>query len=194
MMRGRQASNIWRLSKHLNKNGHLCFFSASYSNAAVNGEVIQAIPREKSGRVLAAKERKLGRVPSVVFEQADGVAVGRKRLLSVETDHIGGLLNQIGHPFFLSRTFDLEVLAGPGSSCLLEKGRVLPRKVHLRPGTDEILNVVFNWAPEHAQLKVNVPLVFRGQDVCPGIRKEINKYKEKKVDCYRDKSYNIYMS
>ncbi|KAF8412180.1 hypothetical protein HHK36_000139 [Tetracentron sinense] len=43
--------------------------------------------------------------------------------------------------------------------------------LHLHPGTDAILNVTFLRAPSNALLKVEVPLVSRGEDVCPGLRK-----------------------
>lgn len=150
------------------------FTSLNYSRVAeAEADVIHAIPRERTGRFFASKERKSGLIPSVVFEQEENglAAVRRKRLLSVESDQISGLVNKVGHQFFLSRTFELKVFAGPRSSHLLEKGRVVPCKIHLRPGTEEILNVVFVWAPKHAKLKVDVPLVFKGEDVCPGLRK-----------------------
>lgn len=44
-------------------------------------------------------------------------------------------------------------------------------QLHLHSGTDEVLNVTFMRAPSHALIKVDVPLVFRGDDVCPGLRK-----------------------
>lgn len=44
-------------------------------------------------------------------------------------------------------------------------------QIHLHAGTDAPLNVTFIRAPSHALLKVDVPLVFRGEDVCPGLRK-----------------------
>ncbi|KAI4348491.1 hypothetical protein L6164_009209 [Bauhinia variegata] len=43
--------------------------------------------------------------------------------------------------------------------------------LHLHACTDAPLNVTFIRAPSHALLKVDVPLVFRGEDVCPGLRK-----------------------
>jgi len=48
---------------------------------------------------------------------------------------------------------------------------VLPRKLHLHAGTDAVLNVTFIRAPSHALLKVEVPLVFRGDDISPGLKK-----------------------
>ena len=99
--------------------------------------------------------------------------------------------------------FDLEVGPDFESNEVIEKVRVLPRKVrfsdvlfgflklvdrklgliiwnfcflryfqlHLHAGTDAVLNVTFIRAPSHALLKVDVPLVFRGEDVSPGLKK-----------------------
>ncbi|XP_062096888.1 uncharacterized protein LOC133802568 [Humulus lupulus] len=135
-------------------------------------ETILAIPRVSSGKSTSAKERKAGRVPSIVFEQEDGQHGGNKRLISVRTNQIRKLVTQLGRSFFLSRLFDLEVRSDFESDTdLIEKVRVLPRLVHLHSGTDAPLNVTFIRAPSHALLKVNIPLVFRGDDISPGLRK-----------------------
>ncbi|MQM12327.1 hypothetical protein Taro_045243, partial [Colocasia esculenta] len=135
-------------------------------------ETILAIPRGKSGKNISAKERKAGRVPSIVFEQEKGEEGGNKRLVSVQTKQIRKLVNHLGYHFFLSRLFDLEVRSEFDDSAeVIEKVRVLPRKLHLHSGTDSPLNVTFLRAPSHALLKVDVPLVYRGEDACPGLRK-----------------------
>ncbi|XP_028058355.1 uncharacterized protein LOC114262202, partial [Camellia sinensis] len=113
----------------------------------------------------------LGRVPSIVFEQEDGQHGGNKRLISVHTNQIKKLVNHLGRSFFLSRLFDLEVRSDFESDEIIEKVRVLPRKIHLHAGTDAVLNVTFIRAPSHALLKVDVPLVFIGDDVSPGLKK-----------------------
>ena len=33
------------------------------------------------------------------------------------------------------------------------------------------MNLVFAWAEDGKEIKVDVPLVFKGEDVCPGIQK-----------------------
>ncbi|KAF4372496.1 hypothetical protein CsatB_012782 [Cannabis sativa] len=135
-------------------------------------ETILAIPRVSSGKSISAKERKAGRVPSIVFEQEDGQHGGNKRLISVRTNQIRKLVTQLGRSFFLSRLFDLEVRSDFESDTdLIEKVRVLPRLVHLHSASDAPLNVTFIRAPSHALLKVNIPLVFRGDDISPGLRK-----------------------
>ncbi|KAB1226645.1 hypothetical protein CJ030_MR1G027472 [Morella rubra] len=93
-------------------------------------ETIVAIPRSKSGTSISTKERKAGRIPSIVFEQEDGQHGGNKRLISVQTNQIRKLVKHLGRSFFLSRLFDLEVrAAGFDSDDVVEKVRVLPRKV-----------------------------------------------------------------
>lgn len=134
-------------------------------------EIIRALPREGSGRLVAAKLRAKGRIPSIVFEGESGDKGNNKRLISVETKQIRNLLRKVGESSLLSRTFDIEVKAGPDSEEIVEKGRVLPRLIHINRGTDEIVNVTFIRAPPSALLKVDVPLLYRGEDACPGIRK-----------------------
>ncbi|KAK4748625.1 hypothetical protein SAY87_015211 [Trapa incisa] len=134
-------------------------------------ETILAIPRDGSGKNISGKERKQGRVPAILFEQEDGQHGGNKRLISVRANQIRKLVNHLGRSFFLSRLFDLEVAPEFGSDEVIEKIRVLPRAIHLHSGTDAPLNVTFIRAPSHALLKVDVPLVYRGEDVCPGLRK-----------------------
>ncbi|XP_047967677.1 50S ribosomal protein L25-like [Salvia hispanica] len=134
-------------------------------------ETILAIPRDASGKSISAKERKAGRVPSIVFEAEDGQHGGNKRIISVQSNQVKKLVNHLGQSFFLSRLFDLEVRSEFGSGEVVEKVRVLPRKLHLHPSSDAVLNVTFIRAPSSAWLKVDVPLVFRGDDVSPGLKK-----------------------
>ncbi|PIM99285.1 hypothetical protein CDL12_28219 [Handroanthus impetiginosus] len=134
-------------------------------------ETICAIPRPTSGKNIAAKERKAGRVPSIVFEAEDGQHGGNKRLISVQTNQIKKLVNHLGQSFFLSRLFNLELRQQFDSQDVVEKVRVLPRMLHLHAGTDAVLNVTLIRAPSNAWLKVDVPLVFRGDDVSPGLKK-----------------------
>lgn len=134
-------------------------------------EIIRGLPRESSGRLVAAKLRAKGRIPSIVFGCENGEEGGNKKLISVETKQIRNLLRKVGESFLLSRTFDMEVKAAPDSEEIVEKGRVLPRLIHINRATDEIVNVTFIRAPPHAQLRIDVPLLYRGADACQGIRK-----------------------
>lgn len=52
-------------------------------------------------------------------------------------------------------------------------------QIHLHSGTDAPLNVTFIRAPPGALLKVDIPLVFIGDDVSPGLKKGIFLPREK---------------
>ncbi|KAL0450303.1 UNVERIFIED_CONTAM: 50S ribosomal protein L25 [Sesamum latifolium] len=139
---------------------------------------IQAVPREISGHRISVRDRAQGRIPAVVFSQSyvrrdpkdptsvvASSSVSRKLLLTTERKQIQAILKHIQLPFFCSTTFPLQIRAGSGSSTILET-----RKIH----TDEdgkVLNLVFVWAEDGTQLKVDVPIVYKGEDVCPGIKK-----------------------
>ncbi|KAJ8769261.1 hypothetical protein K2173_002189 [Erythroxylum novogranatense] len=132
---------------------------------------ILAVPRAASGSSVSVKERKAGRTPGIVFEQEDGQHGGNKRLISVQTNRIRNLVDKYGTCFFLSRLFNLEVRPEFGSEDLIENVRVLPRLLHMHAASDTPINVTFIRATAHALLKVDVPLVFRGEDISPGLRK-----------------------
>lgn len=142
-------NQMWIHRSLLTKTIQLRFFTQSAAAAAVlqdvefpltylegfpkpdpkYAETIRAIPRSDSGKNISGKERKVGRVPSIVFEQEDGEHGGNKRLISVETKQIKKLVNHLGQSFFLSRLFDLEVRPSFHSDEIIERVRVLPRKV-----------------------------------------------------------------
>ncbi|KAI3437387.1 Ribosomal_TL5_C domain-containing protein [Psidium guajava] len=138
---------------------------------------IQAIPRECSGSRVASRDRAQGRIPTVVFTQSllekspRARPPSRKYLLTTERKQIKSILNSVRLPFFCSTTFGLQIRAGSGSSTLLESGKVLPIKIHRDEETGKILNLVLVWADEGSKLKVNVPVVFKGEEVCPGLKK-----------------------
>uniref|UniRef100_A0A2P2JIF6 Large ribosomal subunit protein bL25 beta domain-containing protein n=1 Tax=Rhizophora mucronata TaxID=61149 RepID=A0A2P2JIF6_RHIMU len=138
---------------------------------------IQAIPRECTGRGVAARDRTQGRIPAVVFHQsllekdASSRSLSRKRLLTTERKQIQSILKSVKLPFFCSTTFALQIRAGSGSSVLLESGTVLPIKIHRDEQNGRILNLVFVWAEEGTHLKVDVPVVFKGENNCLGLQK-----------------------
>ncbi|PQM41362.1 uncharacterized protein Pyn_33522 [Prunus yedoensis var. nudiflora] len=145
-------------------------FSALY-------HTIQAIPRECTGNRVSVKDRAQGRIPAVVFSQELNPStttvrsVSKKHLLTTERKQIQAILKSVELPFFCSTRFPLQIRAGSGSSDLLESGNVLPIKIHRDEESGKILNLVFVWADEGSQLKVDVPVVFKGEDVCPGLQK-----------------------
>ncbi|CAI9110119.1 OLC1v1010095C2 [Oldenlandia corymbosa var. corymbosa] len=145
---------------------------------------IQAIPREYTGHRVSVRDRGQGRIPTIVFSQnyvekkpgdpnsiAAEPSVSRKLFLTTEKRQIKAILNSVELPFFCSTTFPLQIRAGSGSSTLIESGRVLPIKIHRNEETGEILNLVLAWAEDGKKFVVDVPIVFKGEDVCPGIQK-----------------------
>ncbi|PKI68706.1 hypothetical protein CRG98_010763 [Punica granatum] len=138
---------------------------------------IQAIPRECTGSGVSSRDRVQGRIPTVVFSQSlldknpSARSPSRKYLLTIEKKQIQAILKSVQLPFVCSTTFPLQIRAGSGSSTVLESGTVLPIKIHRDKETGKILNLVFVWADEGSHVKVDVPVVFKGEDVCPGLRK-----------------------
>lgn len=100
-----------------------------------------------------------------------GNALSRKHLITTEEDQIQSVIDSVQLPFFCSTTFSLQIRAGSGSSTVLESGNVLPIKVHRDEETGKVLNLVFVWLDEGSKLKVDVPIVFKGEDSCIGIEK-----------------------
>jgi hypothetical protein len=49
-------------------------------------------------------------------------------------------------------------------------------QIHLHAGNDAPLNVTFLRAPSSALLKVDVPLVYRGEDSSPGLKKGLSPH------------------
>ncbi|KAF8013360.1 hypothetical protein BT93_I1258 [Corymbia citriodora subsp. variegata] len=142
-------------------------------------ETILAIPRAASGTNASAKERKQGRVPSIVFEQEDGQHGGNKRLISVRTNQIRKLVNHLGYSFFLSAL-------RPGVRPEFESDEVVEKSGSCQEASSALRygctsKCYIHQSPSHALLKVEVPLVYRGDDVCPGLRKgaSLNTIKRK---------------
>ncbi|KAF9611426.1 hypothetical protein IFM89_032095 [Coptis chinensis] len=138
---------------------------------------IQAVPREYTGPRISGRERSQGKIPTVVFtqdQQDPNKPISRKQLLTTERKQINAILKSVELPYFCSTTFQLQIRAGAGSSCLIDSGTVLPIKIHRDPETGSVLNLVLVWANEGSELNVNVPVVFKGVEKSPGIQKESN--------------------
>ncbi|KAL5752882.1 hypothetical protein ACOSP7_023070 [Xanthoceras sorbifolium] len=151
--------------------------NSPFSQASSSYHTIQAIPRECTGSRIAARDRAQGRIPAVVFSQnlldknPENRSPSRKQLLTTERKQIQAILKSVELPFFYSTTFPLQIRAGSGSSVLLDSGKVLPVKVHSNEATGSVYNLVFVWADDGTELKVDVPVVFKGEDNCPGLKK-----------------------
>ncbi|POO02744.1 Ribosomal protein [Trema orientale] len=146
--------------------------SPTSSSKAASYHTIQAIPRECTGTRVAARDRAQGRIPAVVFshnlleKDPNSRSASKKHLLTTESKQIQSIVRSVKLPFFCSTRFPLQIRAGSGSSVLLESGNI-----HRDEKTGKILNLVFVWAEEGSDLKVNVPIVFKGEDVSPGLKK-----------------------
>ncbi|KAL6894647.1 hypothetical protein ACP4OV_008745 [Aristida adscensionis] len=140
--------------------------SASYHHT------IQAVPRETAGPRAAARERRNGRVPAVLLTPAGpgpGAGVTHRKLLTADRKQIVEMLKQ--SPYFLSTPVRLQVRAGERSTAVVHSGTVLPIKVHRDDTTGNILNLVMVQADEGTMLKVDLPVEFKGEDACPGLKK-----------------------
>ncbi|PAN46159.1 hypothetical protein PAHAL_9G166100 [Panicum hallii] len=140
--------------------------SASYHHT------IQAVPRETSGPRAAARERRHGRVPAVLLAlagAAPGNGIAHRKLLTADRRQVVEMLKQ--SPYFLSTPVRLQVRAGERSNAVVHSGTVLPIKVHRDETTGNILNLVMVQADEGTMLKVNLPVEFKGEDACPGLKK-----------------------
>ncbi|KAL6637278.1 hypothetical protein ACP70R_024850 [Stipagrostis hirtigluma subsp. patula] len=140
--------------------------SASYHHT------IQAVPRETTGPRAAARERRSGRVPAVLLTLAGagpGDGVAHRKLLTADRKQVVEMLKQ--SPYFLSTPVRLQVRAGERSTAVVHSGTVLPIKVHKDETTGNILNLVMVQADEGTMLKVNLPVEFKGEDACPGLKK-----------------------
>lgn len=130
---------------------------------------IDAVFREHSGHRAASKERASGRIPAVVTATGKGAPISRKQLITFDKHQIESLLRDSA--FFTSTIFDLQILAGVRSTVVLQSGNVVPIKVHKNVETGQVLNMVVAWVDEGSEMKVHVPVVFNGEDTCPGLKK-----------------------
>lgn len=91
---------------------------------------IEATPRQFTGKNIAAKERAQGRIPGIVLAQDDvSNTLSRRHVITADKNHIQSVIKLVPLPFFCSTIFNLRILAGSGSSRVLESGNVLPIKV-----------------------------------------------------------------
>ncbi|KAG8472122.1 hypothetical protein CXB51_036777 [Gossypium anomalum] len=136
---------------------------------------IQAIPRECTSSRISSYDRAQGRIPAVVFSQVlleknpSNHSPSGNQILT--TERIRSIIKSVQLPFFFSTRFQLQIWARFGSFVLLESGMVLSIKIHRDEESGKILNLVFVLADEGTKLKVDVPVVFKGLEDCPGLKK-----------------------
>ncbi|GAQ91369.1 mitochondrial ribosomal protein L25 precursor [Klebsormidium nitens] len=150
------------------------FLRASSRKVEKPQPVIKAYLRDAPGKIPNKKERRQGLVPGVIFSGKDGHKGGDKRLISVGHKQLSAILQPLGKFFFSAMTWDLELYEGrPGEEAAAKKTveRVVPKSVHLHAATDEPMNVTFMRVSPDEKITVDVPLLFIGEDACPGLKK-----------------------
>ncbi|KAG6476026.1 hypothetical protein ZIOFF_065261 [Zingiber officinale] len=126
---------------------------------------VQAVLREYTGSRYAAKQRAAGRIPAAVLTRRHGSDdISNTQLLTTDENQIREILDR--SPFFCSTPIKLQVRARPDSTVVLRSGTV-----HKSQETGQIMNLMFEWADEGSVLKVDVPVIYKGEDACPGLKK-----------------------
>ncbi len=115
---------------------------------------LAAESRERAGKGAARATRRAGRIPAVIY--------GNKEAPVMISIHPIDLMHQIRGGGFFSSVYEIEAEGN--------KHRVLPRDIQLHPVTDQPLHVDFMRFSKLTRLVVEVPVVFVGEEVCPGLR------------------------
>ena len=115
---------------------------------------LTAIAREGTGKGAARSVRRAGRIPGVIYGGGDAAAA-----ISLDYRELNKLI-YAGH--FLTTIFELDVEGA--------KQRVIPRDYQFDPIKDQPLHVDFLRLKPGASLRVEVPVHFINQDICPGLK------------------------
>jgi large subunit ribosomal protein L25 len=115
---------------------------------------LAAESRERAGKGAARATRRAGRIPAVIY--------GNKEAPIMISIHPIDLMHQIRGGGFFSSVYEIEAEGN--------KHRVLPRDIQLHPVTDQPLHVDFMRFSKSTRLVVEVPVVFVGEEDCPGLR------------------------
>src|SRR6202045_1497583 len=116
---------------------------------------LSATVRDGTGKGAARGVRREGRIPGVIYGGGDAAAP-----ISLAYRELNKLI-YAGH--FLTTIFELDV----GGA----KQRVIPRDYQLDHIKDQLLHVDFLRLKPGANLRVQVPVHFINQDICPGVKK-----------------------
>ncbi|MCI0600358.1 MAG: 50S ribosomal protein L25/general stress protein Ctc [Beijerinckiaceae bacterium] len=114
-----------------------------------------ATAREGTGKGAARHVRREGRIPGVIYGGGDAAEP-----ISLDYRELNKLI-YAGH--FLTTIFELD-LGGT-------KQRVIPRDYQLDPVKDQPIHVDFLRLKPGASLRVEVPVHFANQEICPGIKR-----------------------
>jgi large subunit ribosomal protein L25 len=118
-------------------------------------KTLAATVRSGTGKGAARSVRREGRIPGVIYgggDPAEPIALDFREL---------NKLIYAGH--FLTTLFEIDV----GGT----KQRVIPRDYQLDPVKDLPVHVDFLRLKPGASLRVEVPVHFTNQDICPGVKK-----------------------
>ena len=118
-------------------------------------KALTATARSGIGKGAARSVRREGRIPAVIYGGGDPAEP-----ISLDYREVNKLI-YAGH--FLTTIFEID-LAGA-------KHRVIPRDYQLDPIKDLPLHVDFLRLKPGSTLRVNVPVHFINQDICPGLKK-----------------------
>ncbi|QCI63438.1 50S ribosomal protein L25/general stress protein Ctc [Phreatobacter stygius] len=121
--------------------------------AAINQ--MSATVRANGGKGAARAERRLGRVPGVIYGD-------KKSPVLISLDY-KTLHQRIYAGHFLSTVFELEVDG--------QKHRVIPRDYQLDPVKDFPIHVDFLRLGVGAEITVDIPIHVKGADVSPGVKR-----------------------
>lgn len=117
-------------------------------------ETVPASPRDGAGKGSARQARRDGLVPAVIY--------GNKEEPILLTLERRVLIRELDNPQFFIQLVDVEI----GGT----KHRVLPRDVQFHPVTDMPLHVDFLRFDPKRKITAAVPVVFEGEDECPGLK------------------------
>lgn len=115
---------------------------------------LTATPREGTGKGAARRVRREGRIPGVIYGGGDA-----PEAISLDYRELNKLI-YAGH--FLTTIFELDMDGA--------KQRVIPRDYQLDPVGDRPLHVDLLRLKPGTSLRVEVPVHFINQDICPGIK------------------------
>ena len=116
---------------------------------------LDAEPRKEAGKGAARATRRTGRVPAIIYGGAQA-----PELISLEPRQLGRALARRG---FLATLIDVKIDGAVQ--------RTLPRDVQYDPVTEAPLHVDFLRVAPDARVTVDVPVVFRGHEASPGLRR-----------------------
>ena len=118
-------------------------------------KTLAAAVRSGSGKGAARSVRREGRTPAVIYGGGDA-----PETITLDYKELNKLI-YAGH--FLTTIFDIDIDG--------RKERVLPRDYQLDVVRDTPLHVDFLRLRPGSSLRVDVPVHFINQDICPGIKK-----------------------